>query len=174
MKKYYLDRRVFVTGKKSKINNDNPFNLQSYILTTINGSDTSTEPLTFSNALTKTADNEVKLGGALTGSTTVNKGSYYFRTLGAGDNQFRTIDAGLDTMLWTTTNSVIMSATDNNTGDYSSITANITGNINLITSSGIINMDGLPTYANELAAIAGGLASGDVYKTAGGELRIKL
>ena len=37
-----------------------------------------------------------------------------------------------------------------------------------------ITLPGLLTYADEAAALAGGLASGRVYKTATGELRIKL
>lgn len=37
-----------------------------------------------------------------------------------------------------------------------------------------LNLTGLPEYANEAAAVTGGLVSGDVYKTATGELRIKL
>lgn len=37
-----------------------------------------------------------------------------------------------------------------------------------------LNLSGIPTYADEAAAITGGLSSGDVYKTATGELRIKL
>jgi hypothetical protein len=38
--------------------------------------------------------------------------------------------------------------------------------------NGIIRLEGLPTHANNAAAIAGGLAADDVYKTATGELRI--
>ena len=37
-----------------------------------------------------------------------------------------------------------------------------------------INFTGLPVYADEAAAIVGGLTSGDCYKTVTGELRIKL
>lgn len=37
-----------------------------------------------------------------------------------------------------------------------------------------INFTGLPTYADDAAAAAGGLVAGDCYKTATGELRIKL
>lgn len=37
-----------------------------------------------------------------------------------------------------------------------------------------INFSGLPTYANDAAAATGGLTRGDMYKTATGELRIKL
>jgi hypothetical protein len=37
-----------------------------------------------------------------------------------------------------------------------------------------LNASSLPTYANEAAAITAGLATGDIYKTATGELRIKL
>ena len=37
-----------------------------------------------------------------------------------------------------------------------------------------VNFSGLPVYADEAAATAGGLATGDMYRTATGELRIKL
>lgn len=37
-----------------------------------------------------------------------------------------------------------------------------------------VNFSGLPTYADETAAIAGGLNAGDMYKTVGGDLKIKL
>ena len=37
-----------------------------------------------------------------------------------------------------------------------------------------INFTGLPTYADEAAATTGGLSTGDLYKTATGEIRIKL
>ena len=37
-----------------------------------------------------------------------------------------------------------------------------------------INFTGLPTYVDDAAAGTGGLVSGDCYKTATGELRIKL
>ena len=39
---------------------------------------------------------------------------------------------------------------------------------------GFLQLDGLPTYANEAAAVTGGLATNVVYKTSTGELRIKL
>ena len=39
---------------------------------------------------------------------------------------------------------------------------------------GTLNLTGIPTYADEAAAVTGGIATGDVYKTATGELRIKL
>jgi len=35
-----------------------------------------------------------------------------------------------------------------------------------------LTLTGLPTYANNAAAVAGGLSVNDVYKTATGELRI--
>lgn len=35
-----------------------------------------------------------------------------------------------------------------------------------------LTLTGLPTYADNAAALAGGLIAGDVYKTATGELRI--
>lgn len=41
-----------------------------------------------------------------------------------------------------------------------------------ITSSGLLKLPNLPTYADNAAALSGGLVSGDVYKTATGELRI--
>jgi hypothetical protein len=56
----------------------------------------------------------------------------------------------------------------------------VTGNVGIATkdpqrkfhSTGTIRLQGLSTYANNAAAIAGGLAVNDVYKTATGELRI--
>jgi hypothetical protein len=55
-----------------------------------------------------------------------------------------------------------------------------TGDIGIHTSNparplhvtGIVRLSGLPTYANNAAAITGGLVADDVYKTATGELRI--
>lgn len=40
--------------------------------------------------------------------------------------------------------------------------------------NGTLNLPNLSTYANEAAALAGGLVAGDIYKTSTGELRIKL
>ena len=37
-----------------------------------------------------------------------------------------------------------------------------------------VNFSGLPVYANEAAAIAGGIATGDLYQTLTGEIRIKV
>jgi hypothetical protein len=37
-----------------------------------------------------------------------------------------------------------------------------------------VNFSGLPVYADEAAAIAGGIATGDLYQTPTGEIRIKL
>jgi len=44
----------------------------------------------------------------------------------------------------------------------------------LITGDGIMRILGVPTHTDEAAAVTGGLTSGDIYKTATGELRIKL
>jgi hypothetical protein len=41
-----------------------------------------------------------------------------------------------------------------------------------IKSTGIINISNAPVYADNTAAIAGGLVSGDVYKTSTGQLMI--
>jgi hypothetical protein len=40
--------------------------------------------------------------------------------------------------------------------------------------TGDLSVSALPTYADEAAAVTGGLATGDIYKTATGELRVKL
>jgi len=40
--------------------------------------------------------------------------------------------------------------------------------------TGTFSVSALPTYADEAAAVTGGLATGDIYKTATGELRVKL
>jgi len=37
-----------------------------------------------------------------------------------------------------------------------------------------LTVNGLPTYANEAAAVTGGLAAGMIYKTSTGEVRVKL
>lgn len=42
----------------------------------------------------------------------------------------------------------------------------------LLHVDGLVRLQGLPTHANNAAAIAGGLVADDVYKTATGELRI--
>jgi|TARA_R100000479_G_scaffold62137_3_gene29331 hypothetical protein len=47
-------------------------------------------------------------------------------------------------------------------------------NTGTLTIDGILNLVNLGTYADDTAAGAGGLGTGDVYKTATGELRIKL
>ena len=41
-------------------------------------------------------------------------------------------------------------------------------------SSGTININNAPTYADDTAAGSGGLVAGDIYKTAAGDLKIKL
>jgi hypothetical protein len=41
-----------------------------------------------------------------------------------------------------------------------------------IKSNGVINFSNAPTYADNTAALAGGLVAGDVYKTSAGDLRI--
>jgi len=41
-----------------------------------------------------------------------------------------------------------------------------------IKSTGIVNLSNAPTYADNTAALAGGLVAGDVYKTSAGDLRI--
>jgi len=41
-----------------------------------------------------------------------------------------------------------------------------------IKSTGVINFSNAPTYADNTAALAGGLVAGDVYKTSAGDLRI--
>ena len=47
-------------------------------------------------------------------------------------------------------------------------------NTGTLTIDGILNLVNLGTYADDTAAGVGGLSAGDVYKTATGELRIKL
>jgi hypothetical protein len=37
-----------------------------------------------------------------------------------------------------------------------------------------INVSGIPTYADEDAAVTGGLSEGDLYKTSTGAVRVKL
>ncbi len=46
--------------------------------------------------------------------------------------------------------------------------------IYLTSSAGTYVLENLPTYANEAAAVTGGIPTNSIYKTATGELRIKL
>jgi hypothetical protein len=65
-------------------------------------------------------------------------------------------------------------------GSGGNVNINTSGNFGVGTTSpakklhvnGTVRLQGLPTYANDAAAIAGGLVADDVYKTAAGELRI--
>lgn len=66
---------------------------------------------------------------------------------------------------------VIKIKTANNAGDNSTLTIDPFG-VNIGTA-GAVNIT-LPTYADEAAAIIGGLSTGQLYKTATGEVRIKL
>ncbi len=43
-----------------------------------------------------------------------------------------------------------------------------------INTDGILNLNRTPVYADDTAAGAGGLSSGDIYKTSTGELRVKV
>jgi hypothetical protein len=56
---------------------------------------------------------------------------------------------------------------------------NVTNKYNIGTSALILdkdkfNLNAIPTYPNNAAAISGGLVVGDIYKTATGELRIRI
>jgi len=72
--------------------------------------------------------------------------------------------------------------TDNNINLYNGdlvIRQNTTEKIRFERTTGKINavdcnFNGLPTYADDSSAGTGGLVAGDLYKTATGELRIKL
>jgi hypothetical protein len=65
--------------------------------------------------------------------------------------------------------------TDNATLTYSALVLENSGGGNaFVVNSGYVKIIGLPTYANEAAAVIGGLATSTLYKTATGELRIKL
>ena len=67
---------------------------------------------------------------------------------GTGDLRFNSVEAGSLTFLTTSTERARIKA------------------------SGVVNLSSAPTYADNAAALAGGLVAGDVYKTATGELRI--
>ena len=54
------------------------------------------------------------------------------------------------------------------------VTNNDASKIALDVVDGFIKFQNLPVYANEAAAVIGGIATGVVYQTATGELRIKL
>lgn len=65
--------------------------------------------------------------------------------------------------------------TDNSNLSYSALVVENNGGGNaLIVNSGYVKFIGLPTYASDALAGAGGLATDAIYKTATGELRIKL
>lgn len=51
-------------------------------------------------------------------------------------------------------------------------TQNLGGSSNKIDTAYLTALGGLPTYADNAAALAGGLTAGDIYKTSTGELRI--
>lgn len=69
----------------------------------------------------------------------------------------------------------ISSLTDNSDLGYSALVVENTGGGNaLVVNSGYVKFIGLPTYASDALAGAGGLATDAIYKTATGELRIKL
>jgi hypothetical protein len=59
-------------------------------------------------------------------------------------------------------------------GAVSGTTGTFSGAVSMtnLTASGLPKLTGLSTYANNAAAIVGGLVANDVYKTASGELRI--
>ena len=65
--------------------------------------------------------------------------------------------------------------TDNSNLAYSALVVENSGGGNaLVVNSGFVKIIGLPTYASDALARAGGLATDTIYKTATGELRIKL
>lgn len=85
------------------------------------------------------------------------------------------VSASYDAGVITGTTKLILAVADNSaTPNVDALTIDKDGiettNANIAT----LNLSGIPTYADEAAAVTGGLATGDVYKTATGELRIKL
>lgn len=46
--------------------------------------------------------------------------------------------------------------------------------LKLVGLRGVLSVDTMPTYANNAAAVSGGLLAGDIYKTSTGELRIRI
>jgi hypothetical protein len=65
--------------------------------------------------------------------------------------------------------------TDNSNLSYSAIVVENTNSGNaFVVNDGLIKFLNMPVYANEAGAVGGGLATGTLYKTATGELRIKL
>ena len=77
-----------------------------------------------------------------------------------------------------TVNSVLTIGTSNTPSWDTNLTFNQTTNTlttdNVVATSSNVTFSGIPTYATDAAAGSGGLGSGRVYRTAGGELRIKL
>lgn len=71
--------------------------------------------------------------------------------------------------------SCFSSYTDTSNLSYSAIVVENTGGGNaLVVNNGFVRFINTPTYANEAAATTAGLLTGTIYKTATGELRIKL
>jgi hypothetical protein len=67
--------------------------------------------------------------------------------------------SGTDVMRWSDFLEVLEQIKGNNVVDY---------------TENNISLSGLPEYADEAAAITGGLSEGDLYRTATGEIRVKL
>lgn len=59
-------------------------------------------------------------------------------------------------------------------GALSSVSADYTLGVSLYNAAGIYSITGLPTYADDTAAGAGGLATGRIYKTSAGVMMVKL
>jgi hypothetical protein len=57
-------------------------------------------------------------------------------------------------------------------GTLATITVNVGGSISINSATGQIALNGLPVYADNAAALSGGLVIDNVYKTVTGELRI--
>jgi len=74
----------------------------------------------------------------------------------------------------TATSGTVLSVTGDTNGTALEVTNTDNSQLALDVVDGFIKFQNLPVYANEAAAVTGGLATGVVYQTATGELRIKL
>jgi len=72
------------------------------------------------------------------------------------------------------TSGTVLAVTGDTNGTSLEVTNTDNSKIALDVVDGLIKFQNLPVYANEAAAVTGGLATGVVYQTATGELRIKL
>lgn len=68
--------------------------------------------------------------------------------------------------------SVTTISTANGTTDLTLTTGNTSGPAIVVGAGGTLIINNVSTYANNSAAVSGGLSAGNIYKTSNGEIRI--